>query len=232
MVRIPSFTRRSEPPAERDENGDGRIDARDDRIAADRADAAPEEKPAVGTARPSTAREQVDDRSTYRSRAATAADAVAAERAADSAEESAREARGARDVRELREDGRDGDTTVVERPVSPAPVAQPRARTSAVAVVGLVLAVASALAVLSGVLVAYGVALGAVALVVSLIGFAATGRRHVAGKGPALLGALIAAGALVVGVLGLSDALPWLTSDTDNATRLRDWLDDQWTSLF
>ncbi|GAB1694188.1 hypothetical protein [Krasilnikovia sp. M28-CT-15] len=93
-------------------------------------------------------------------------------------------------------------------------VATPKPRASLLATLGLIAAVTSALLVLSGPLVGYGIGLAGLALVLSLAGFSATGKRHVAGKTDALIGMSVALGAIVVGVLALTGSLPWLGTDT------------------
>ncbi|BFU42595.1 hypothetical protein [Krasilnikovia sp. MM14-A1004] len=110
--------------------------------------------------------------------------------------------------------------------------AVPKPRASLLATLGLIAAVTSALLVLSGPLVGYGIGLAALALVLSLAGFSATGKRHVAGKTDALIGMCVALGAIVVGVLALTGSLPWLGTDTQPATNLREWLDAQFANRF
>jgi hypothetical protein len=105
-------------------------------------------------------------------------------------------------------------------------------RASLLATVGLVLGVVAALLVVSGPLLGYGIALAAVALVVSLLGLFATRRRHVAGKFDALLGLLLSLGAIVVGILALTGSLFWLGTDTQSVNFLREWLDAQFVDRF
>lgn len=101
-----------------------------------------------------------------------------------------------------------------------------RARTSALAGVGLVLGVVAALAVATGALVVLGVAVGVLALLVALGGLAATGRRHpyLAGRIEALVGVLLAIAAVVVGILGITGVIPALDADANHVERLRDVL--------
>jgi hypothetical protein len=99
-----------------------------------------------------------------------------------------------------------------------------RPRTSMMATLGLVVSVAAVLAVASGSLVRLGIALGAVGLLFGLIGLATTRRRHVSGSTEAIIALLLSLGAVVVGILAVSDQLSWLSPDTDNVARLRDWL--------
>ncbi len=112
-------------------------------------------------------------------------------------------------------------------PARPAPPAGPKARTSFAATLGLILAVAGALLVLSGPLLGYGVGVAGLALVFSLAGVFGTRKRHVAGKGSALLGVLLSIAALVVGVLALTGQLWWLGTDVQTIPEFRMWLDAQ-----
>lgn len=111
-------------------------------------------------------------------------------------------------------------------------VAGPKARTSFIATLGLILGVAGALLVLSGPLLGYGMGVAGLALILSLAGVFTTRKRHVAGKTEALLGLLLSAAALVVGVLALTGQLTWLGTDMQPVTNLREWLDSQFTALF
>jgi len=163
-----------------------------------------DDRPVTGTA---PVRDQVDDRGTYRSRSTTdtLADAPA----------------------------RDRDTAVIERPTEREPEvvpAGPRPRASVLATLGLIVGVAAMLAVLTGVLIGYGVALGVVGLFLSIGGISATGRRHVAGKSDALLGAAFSVAAMVIGALALTGSLSWLSTQTDNVQQLREWLDTQFAN--
>ncbi|MFD0820924.1 hypothetical protein ACFQ0D_22040, partial [Micromonospora zhanjiangensis] len=71
MVKLPSLSRRRETAPTADENGDGRIDARDEQLAADRTGSIAPTSPAVApTTAPTTApvvTERDEDRTTYRS---------------------------------------------------------------------------------------------------------------------------------------------------------------------
>jgi hypothetical protein len=118
------------------------------------------------------------------------------------------------------------DRTVVAAPAGPRP------RASMLATIGLVIGVAAALTVLTGVLAGYGIALGIAGLLLSIGGLSATGKRHVAGKSDALLGMALNVGAMVVGALALTGALPWLTTETDKVEQLRQWLDTQFADRF
>lgn len=100
---------------------------------------------------------------------------------------------------------------------------EPRPRLSLLAALSLVTGVVAALTVLTGTLAGYGVALGVLALVLAFGGFSATGRRHVVGRSEAIAGVVLGVGAVILGVLALAGAVPWLSGDT--VGRLREWLD-------
>ena len=105
-------------------------------------------------------------------------------------------------------------------------------RSSLLATLGLILGVASALLVLSGPLLGYGIGVAGLALILSLAGIHATGKRHVAGKSDALIGMVLSLGAIVVGVLALTGSLSWLGTDMHPVTSLRHWLDTQFANRF
>jgi hypothetical protein len=117
-------------------------------------------------------------------------------------------------------------------PVTEPEVRGPRPRASMLATLGLISGVAGALFVLTGVLAGYGIALGALAVVFAVGGFSATSRRHVAGKSDAMIGLLLGIGAVVVGILVLTDSLSWLTTASDKVGDLRTWLDNQTVDRF
>jgi Flp pilus assembly protein TadB len=120
------------------------------------------------------------------------------------------------------------------RRIEPAPdtAAGPRPRASLLATLGLILAVASALLVLSGPLLGYGIGVAVLALILSLSGIHATGKRHVAGKSDALIGMFVSLAAIVVGVLALTGSLSWLGTDMQPVSSLRHWLDAQFVNRF
>ncbi|WP_410811717.1 thrombospondin [Micromonospora sp. 067-2] len=131
------------------------------------------------------------------------------------------------------------DRVGAERPVSPAPsepelpVARgPKPRASLLATLGLIVSVVGALFVLTGTLAGYGIALGALGAVLSVLGLSATRRRHVAGKTDALFGILIGLAAVVLGVLAMTGQFDWPTTDGDWVQRLREWLDSQFVDRF
>ena len=108
-------------------------------------------------------------------------------------------------------------------PEEPQPVG-PRSRTSVLATLALVTGLTAALASLSGLLAGPAIALGVLAVFLGVGGVAATGRRHVAGKGPALFGLVLGLGAAVLGVLALAHLISWLDPDVNTVERARDWL--------
>ncbi|MEV4347632.1 thrombospondin [Actinoplanes sp. NPDC049596] len=118
---------------------------------------------------------------------------------------------------------------VVEAEKAPA---GPKPRASLLATLGLILGVASVLLVLSGPLLGYGIGVAAVALILSLSGIHATGKRHVAGKTDALLGMILSLAAIVLGVLALTGSLNWLGTDVQPVNNLREWLDAQFVDRF
>ena len=121
-----------------------------------------------------------------------------------------------------------GRAPAVEAPVPPGP----KPRSSALATFGLIFGVAAALLVLSGPLLGYGIGVAGLALVLSLAGIHATGRRHIAGKTDAVLGMLLALGAIVVGVLALTGSLDWAGTDLQPVNNLRDLLDANTVNRF
>lgn len=125
---------------------------------------------------------------------------------------------------------RTADDRTVEQP--PVVAAGPKPRASLLATLGLITSVAAALLVLSGPLLGYGIGLAGLALVLSLGGISATGKRHVAGKTDALIGMILSLGAIVVGVFALTGSLSWLGTDMQPVTSVREWLDAQFVNRF
>jgi hypothetical protein len=197
VVRIPLSSRRHQD-ATRDENADTSVDTR----------------------------EKVDERTAeYRSGNASDDTEVADQAAADqAAADQAAADRAAAERAEDRAEAERAEDRYPDRPADAAP-AMPRPRASGLAIIGLVFGVAAALFVLTGTLAGYGIALGAIALIFSLGGMSATSRFHVAGRTDAMLGLLLGLGAVVVGILAVTDTLSWLSPDTDRVGWLRDWLD-------
>jgi len=122
-----------------------------------------------------------------------------------------------------------GSTPVVAEPPV---VAGPKPRASLLATLGLILSVVGALLVLSGPLLGWGIGVAGLALVLSLCGIHATGRRHVAGKTDALIGMVLSLAAIVVGVLALTGSLAWAGTDIPAVSNLREWLDTQFANRF
>jgi hypothetical protein len=124
----------------------------------------------------------------------------------------------------------EADRTAAER--GDRTVAGPKPRASMLATFGLILGVVSALLVLSGPLLGYGIGLAVLALILSLSGISATSKRHVAGRTDALIGMILSLGAIVVGVLALTGSLSWLGTDMQPVNSLREWLDTQSVNRF
>ncbi|GLY98916.1 hypothetical protein [Actinoplanes sp. NBRC 103695] len=108
----------------------------------------------------------------------------------------------------------------------------PKPRASLLATLGLILAVVGAMLVLSGPLLGYGLGVAVLALILSLSGIHATGRRHVAGKSDALIGMVLSLAAIVIGVLALTGSLAWLGTDVQPVNTAREWLDAQFVNRF
>jgi hypothetical protein len=103
-------------------------------------------------------------------------------------------------------------------------VAGPRPRASMLATLSLMFALGGVFSVLSGLLAGVGVVLGLLATFAAIGGIAATSRRHVAGKGDAVLGLMLGLASIVIGTLAITGNLPWLDTHADNVLRLHDWL--------
>ncbi|MEU1751744.1 DMT family transporter [Micromonospora matsumotoense] len=117
------------------------------------------------------------------------------------------------------------------RPEPPV-VAGPKPRASLLATLGLIVSVVGAAFVLTGTLAGYGIALGALGAICSVLGLMATRRRHVAGTTDALIGVLVGLAAVVLGVLAFTGQFDWPTTDGDWVGRLREWLDSQFVDRF
>lgn len=108
----------------------------------------------------------------------------------------------------------------------PAPPAQKiRARASLIATIALIVGLTSVYAALTGRLAPVAVALGVIGLLLSFAGLSATGRPRIAGGGLAVFALLLSIGGAVLGVLAMTGSVPWLDSDVDQVSRMRDWLD-------
>ncbi|MFE7871560.1 thrombospondin [Micromonospora humida] len=132
------------------------------------------------------------------------------------------------DARPVDRDRVDTDGADPQPPV----VAGPKPRTSLLATLGLIVSVVGAAFVLTGTLAGYGIALGALGAVCSVLGLIATRRRHVAGTTDALVGILVGLAAVVLGVLAFTGQFDWPTTDGDWVARFREWLDSQFVDRF
>ncbi|GIF64450.1 hypothetical protein Ais01nite_24850 [Asanoa ishikariensis] len=129
---------------------------------------------------------------------------------------------------DLHDDTRPTEPVTETRPEPTAEVpAGPKPRTSVLATLSLVFAISGAFLVLSGALAGWGIAVGAIGFLMAVSAFAATRKRHVAGKLDAMLGLLIGGAAVVIGILAFTGAFAWPTTDADWVERLRGWLDSQ-----
>jgi hypothetical protein len=82
------------------------------------------------------------------------------------------------------------------------------------------------LAVLTGALAALGIAVGALALLAGLAGLSASGRHYsyLAGRNVAVVGLLLAVGAVVLGILAVTGVLSAIGTDTNQVERLQELL--------
>jgi hypothetical protein len=260
-VRLPAFSRQTEtdtPDADRPTTVAGSTPVRPRPDATSTADLPPAPTPAdpgdlppappstaarPPAAQPTVARAGEANTQTFRTEADRAADVTATEPVSPhrvvSSAEADRDSAGAERVGSERSGAdrvgseRFGADRVGAEPVTPEPVVTgPKPRASLLATLGLILAVAGAMLVLSGPLLGYGIGVAGVALLLSLGGIRATRKRHVAGKSDALIGIVLALAAIVVGVLALTGALSWLGTDMHPVTSLREWLDAQFTNRF
>jgi len=202
--------------ATEDENGDGRVDSRDDTIAAHRVADGEESTMThpAGRAYVDSRRAQVD------SGRAQVDERLATQRRLEERAAAAQAAAA-------------GSTTAVPESTVVAPeVVGPRPRSSVLATLSLIFGVGAAVCVLSGVLAGPGIVLGIIAAFLGIGGIAATSRRHVAGKMDALLGVVLGLAAIVVGALALTGALSWLDGNTNEITRAHDWLATELPWLF
>jgi hypothetical protein len=103
-------------------------------------------------------------------------------------------------------------------------VASSDLRVSAAAAFSLVLGVLALAATMTGLLAVAGVAVGMAAVAVAVLGWVGIRRRGLAGHDLAVLGIVCGAGAAVLGVLAIGGHLSWLSSRSDEVSRLQDWL--------
>src|SRR5690606_11359699 len=108
--------------------------------------------------------------------------------------------------------------------VAAADQALARPRTSLLAILGLVLAVLAAAAVLTGALALIGVVAAVVAALLAIGGLATTRRRRVAGRTTAVVALVLAVATIGFGVLVLAGVFDGLDTGTNQVTELRDWL--------
>lgn len=101
-----------------------------------------------------------------------------------------------------------------------------------VATLGLVVSVAAALFVLTGLLAWYGVGLAIIGLLMSMVGLLAGAARPRGGRLDALLGTALGAASLLLGTLVITDVLPWLNTQTDTVSSLRGWMDNNLRDRF
>ncbi|WP_194823623.1 thrombospondin [Micromonospora sp. S-DT3-3-22] len=260
MVNVPSLLRRR--TAAQDSNGDGVVDARDGQpVVTDRdADRATYRSGSLATdgERDADDERRAAERGAL-ARAATARSAVDGTRSAAAARSTTvdDEPRTPTDPirvtdpapRPVPDRPVDRDRTPVPPPppagtrpgdrvdtdgADPQPpvVAGPKPRTSLLATLGLIVSVVGAAFVLTGTLAGYGIALGALGAVCSVLGLIATRRRHVAGTTDALVGVLVGLAAVVLGVLAFTGQFDWPTTDGDWVARFREWLDSQFVDRF
>ncbi|MGW5671354.1 hypothetical protein [Micromonospora sp. NPDC003776] len=132
---------------------------------------------------------------------------------------------------DLDRDGRPVERPDLDSPTAPVAVG-PKPRASLLATLGLIVSVAGALFVLTGTLAGYGIGLGAVGAVLSVLGLMATRRRHIAGKTDALIGIIAGLAAVVLGVVAMTGQFDWPTTDGQWVGRFREWLDSQFANWF
>jgi len=100
-----------------------------------------------------------------------------------------------------------------------------RARVSALVVLGLVLNVVALCAALTGVLAPEGLVIGAVGILVSLVGAVSAGRPGMAGRGVAAVSVLCGLTATALAALAVFGHFAWPSTRTDEFSGWRDWLD-------
>jgi hypothetical protein len=106
-----------------------------------------------------------------------------------------------------------------------------RMHTSFAATLSLIIGVCAVLAALSGRLAPVAVAAGVLGLLFAAAGLAAVSRRTVTGHHVALFGLVFSIAGVVLGVLAINKTASWLNVDVDQASRLRDWLNSEWSWL-
>lgn len=122
---------------------------------------------------------------------------------------------------------RDHDGVDDRTQTRPAPQPKIRARASLFATLALMVGLTSVYAALTGRLAPVAIALGVLGLLLSFAGMSASGRPRIAGGGLSAFALLLSIGGAVLGVLAMYGSVPWLDSDVDQVSRMRDWLDTQ-----
>jgi hypothetical protein len=122
---------------------------------------------------------------------------------------------------------RDHDGVDDRAQTRPAPQPKIRARASLFATLALMVGLTSVYAALTGRLAPVAIALGVLGLLLSFAGMSASGRPRIAGGGLSAFALVLSIGGAVLGVLAMYGSVPWLDSDVDQVSRLRDWLDTQ-----
>lgn len=106
-----------------------------------------------------------------------------------------------------------------------------RMHTSFAATLSLIVGVCAVLAALSGRLAPVAIAAGVLGLLLAAVGLAAVSRRTVTGHHVALFGLVFSIAGVVLGILAINKTASWLNVDVDQASRLRDWLNSEWSWL-
>jgi len=124
-----------------------------------------------------------------------------------------------------------GDATDRDWPQGPEIVEAERSRVSVWATFGLMIGLLGIGLTLTGLLAPPGAAVGGLGLLTSVVGLFIAGRPGVAGRGLAVLGVLLGLAAVVLGGLAMTHDYSWPNSQTDEVSRLHDWLVDRWAWL-
>ncbi|HEX6497838.1 MAG TPA: DUF4190 domain-containing protein [Micromonosporaceae bacterium] len=119
------------------------------------------------------------------------------------------------------DEGRVHDSTVVTEPTG-----QRWAHVSAAATIALIVGLSAVYAALTGVLAPVAIALGIIGVIVSIVGLAAASRTGVTGHSLATLGLIGSLAGIVLGILAITNVLPWL-HHTDQVAHFQQWLDAQ-----
>jgi hypothetical protein len=98
-------------------------------------------------------------------------------------------------------------------------------RASVLATVSLLLALPGAAAAATGVLAVPGAALGLLGTAFAIAGLVANRHRHILGRGNAIIGLIFGVAAIAVGALTAFGVLPGLDAETNQVSRLVEWLD-------